>query len=45
MPKTKKGEKILRAMKKEYGPSKGVQVWHASARKGTIKGVHKRKKK
>lgn len=41
MPKTKKGEKIMRAMMKEYGPKKGKAVFHASANKGTIKGVHK----
>ncbi len=41
MPQTKKGQKIKRAMKKEYGAKKGEQVFYASANKGTIKGVHK----
>lgn len=41
MPLTKKGEKIKRAMKKEYGPKKGEQVFYASQNKGTIKGTHK----
>ena len=41
-PLTKKGEKILAEMKKEYGPKKGKQVFYASARKGTIKSVHKK---
>lgn len=41
MPATKKGEKIKRAMKKEYGEKKGEQVFYASANKGKIKGVRK----
>jgi hypothetical protein len=47
MPLTKKGKKILRAMKKQYGPKKGEQVFYASVNKGTITGVekHRRKKK
>ena len=43
MPKTEKGKKILRAMKKQYGEKKAEQVFHASANKGTIAGVHKKK--
>ncbi len=42
MPLTKKGEKIKREMKQEYGDKKGEQVFHASANKGTIKGVKKK---
>jgi hypothetical protein len=45
MPRTKKGSKILRAMRKQYGKKKGTQVFYASANKGTITGVHKGKKK
>lgn len=45
MPLTKKGTKIMGAMKKEYGKDKAKQVFYASANKGTIKGVHKSKKK
>jgi hypothetical protein len=45
MPKTKKGKKIMAAMKKEYGSKKGEEVFYASANKGKIKGVHKGKKK
>lgn len=41
MPLTKKGKKIMRAMKKEYGRKKGKSVFYASASKGTIGGVHK----
>lgn len=32
-------------MKKEYGEKKAERVFYASANKGTIKGVHKGKKK
>lgn len=42
MPKTKKGRKIMRAMKKTYGKKKGKQVFYASKNKGTIKGVCKK---
>jgi len=48
MPLTKKGQKIMRAMKKSYGAKKGKSVFYASQNKGTIKGTHKtrrRKKK
>jgi hypothetical protein len=45
MPKTAKGRKILRAMQKQYGEEKGEQVFFASANKGTIKGVEKKKHK
>lgn len=38
---TKKGAKIMRAMRKEYGAKKGEQAFYASKNKGTIKGVEK----
>ena len=41
MPLTKKGEKILANMKKEYGARKGKEVFYKSQNKGTIKGTHK----
>lgn len=44
MPITKKGKKIMSAMKKEYGAVKGKGIFYASANKGTIKGVEKKKK-
>lgn len=44
MPRTKKGSKILRAMRKQYGKKKGTSVFYASANKGTIRGVHRRGK-
>lgn len=45
MPLTKKGAKIKRAMKEEYGPEKGERVFYASKNAGTVKGVDKRKRK
>lgn len=39
MPKTKKGKKIMKAMKKTYGKKKAEQVFYASKNKGKIKGV------
>lgn len=45
MPMTKKGQKIMASMKKEYGPSKGKEVFYASKNKGVVKGVDKPKKK
>jgi len=44
MPLTKKGSKIMGAMKKEYGAKEGKKVFYASKNKGTIKGVEKKKK-
>jgi len=44
MPLTKKGKKILTAMKEQYGAEKGEQVFYASQKKGTIKGTHKTRK-
>ena len=41
MPKTKKGKSILAAMIAHYGKIRGKKVFHASADKGTIKGVHR----
>lgn len=40
MPLTKKGQKILREMKKKYGAKKGKEIFYKSVNKGTIKGVH-----
>ena len=45
MPLTPKGKKILRNMESEYGAKRGKSVFYASANKGTIKGVHKGKKR
>lgn len=45
MPLTKKGTKIRRVMKKQYGGERGERVFYASQRKGTIKGTHKKRGK
>lgn len=44
MPLTKKGSKIMKNMKKQYGDKKAKEVFYASENKGNIKGVHKGKK-
>ena len=41
MPLTKKGKKIMNAMKGEYGNKEGKDVFYASKNKGSIKGVEK----
>ena len=43
MPLTSKGNKIMRSMKKEYGPKEGEKVFYASRNKGTISGVENMK--
>ena len=45
MPLTKKGQKIKRAMIRQYGKKKGEEVFYRSERKGTIKGVAKKRKR
>ena len=41
MPLTDKGEKIMKAMQKQYGSKdKAQQVFYSAANKGTISGVH-----
>ena len=44
MPLNEKGRKIMKSMKKQYGPKRGETVFYASKNKGTIKGVEKKKK-
>lgn len=39
MPLSNKGQKILTAMRRQYGKVKGTRVFYASANKGTVKGV------
>jgi hypothetical protein len=39
MPLTKKGQKVLAALKKEYGDKKGEEVFYAGANKGRFSGV------
>lgn len=42
MPLTKKGAKIMRAMRKTYG-SRAERVFYASRNAGTIKGVDRKR--
>jgi hypothetical protein len=41
MPLTKKGVKIMRAMKSQYGAKRGARVFYASQNKGVIRGTHR----
>lgn len=41
MPLTAKGQRILKAMKNEYGPG-AEKVFYASRNKGRIRGVDKK---
>ncbi len=43
MPLTDKGKKIKKAMKKQYGKKKGEKIFYASANKGTITGIDKKR--
>jgi len=45
MPLTKKGKKIMRAMRKTYGKKRGTSVFYASANAKRIKGVHRKRRK
>ena len=45
MPLTKKGSKIMGAMRKTYGSKKGEQVFYASKNTGKISGVDKKRKR
>ena len=44
MPLTKKGKKIMKSMKDQYGKKKGETVFYASKNKGVIKGLNKASK-
>ena len=39
MPLNKKGKKIMKSMKKQYGKKQGEKIFYASKNKGVIKGV------
>lgn len=43
MPLTKKGEKVKKALQKEYGAKKGTSILYAMENKGTAKGLTKKK--
>ena len=42
MPLNKKGKKIMKSMKDQYGEKEGKAVFYASKNKGTIRGVEKK---
>lgn len=42
MPLTKKGEKVMRELKKEYGTKKGQSVFYALINKGKLPGAEKK---
>ena len=44
MPLSSKGNKIMSAMKGQYGAKKAKQVFYASKNAGKIKGVEKKKR-
>lgn len=44
MPLTDKGQKIMKAMKAQYGAKKGEQVFYASKNAGKISGVESRQR-
>ena len=41
MPLTPKGDKIKRAMIKQYGKKRGTEIFFKSQQSGKIKGTHK----
>jgi len=43
VPLSKKGKKIKTAMTKQYGKKKGEKIFYASANKGTITDVDKKR--
>lgn len=45
MPLTKKGKKIMGAMRSTYGKEKGERVFYASIAKGKVKGAEQKKRK
>lgn len=45
MPLTKKGKKVMKSMKGQYGEKKGEQVFYATKNKGKLKGVDMKKAK
>ena len=45
MPLNKKGKKIMKSMKEQYGKKRGETVFYVSKNKGVIKGVEKTKKR
>jgi hypothetical protein len=45
MPLTKKGRKIMTAMRRRYGAKRGRSIFYASRNKGTISGVDRSRRR
>lgn len=45
MPLSRKGRKIMAAMRKTYGAAKAKRVFYASKAKGRIKGVDRKRRR
>ena len=45
MPLNKKGKKIMSSMLETYGKEKAEEVFYKSLNKGTISGVHAKRKR
>jgi len=45
MPLTKKGKKVMAALKSEYGAEKGQRVFYAMANSGKLKGADFKRKR
>jgi hypothetical protein len=43
VPLTKKGKKMMSAMKKQYGAKKAKPIFYATVRKKKLKGMEKKK--
>ena len=43
VPLSKKGKKIKKSMTKQYGKKKGEKIFYASANKGTITNIDKKR--
>ena len=44
VPLTDKGKKIKKVMTKQYGKKKGEKIFYASANKGTITNIDKKRR-
>lgn len=45
MPLTKKGRKVMKALKSEYGPKRGESVFYAMINKGKLTGADFKRRK
>jgi hypothetical protein len=45
MPLSRKGKKILKAMRAFYGKKRGTSIFYATENKGEVRGLTKKRKK